>query len=76
MRLEEVFADVFEEPAERFGEDSTPETIFKWTSLMHITLLMEIEAAYKVEFSNAEMITLRSLGEIRSALARKGVEAA
>ncbi len=76
MRLEDVFADVFEEPADRFHEDSTPETVFKWTSLMHITLLMEIETAYDVQFSNSEMITLRSLGDIRAALARKGVAAA
>jgi len=76
MRLEEVFADVFEEPADRFDAESTPETVFKWTSLMHITLLMEIESAYDVEFSNSEMIALRSLGDIRAALARKGVEAA
>jgi acyl carrier protein len=76
MRLEDVFADVFEEPVDRFHEESTPETVFKWTSLMHITLLMEIETAFGVEFSNAEMITLRSLGEIRAALASKGVAAA
>ena len=76
MRLEDVFAEVFEEPADRFDDDSTPETIFKWTSLMHITLLMEIEAAFEVQFSNAEMITLRSLRDIRTALTRKGVEAA
>ena len=76
MRLEEVFADVFEEPADQFREDSSPDSIFKWTSLMHITLLMEIENAYRIRFSNAEMITLRSLGDIRTALARKGVEAA
>jgi len=76
MQLEEVFADVFEEPADRFDEDSTPETVFKWTSLMHITLLMEIESAYDVQFSNSEMIALRSLGDIRAALMRKGVEVA
>jgi acyl carrier protein len=74
MRLEEVFADVFEEPAERFDEDSTPETVFKWTSLMHITLLMEIESAYEIKFTNAEMIALRSLADIRAALVRRGVE--
>jgi len=43
---------------------------------MHITLLMEIESAYDVQFSNSEMIALRSLGDIRAALARKGVEPA
>jgi acyl carrier protein len=76
MRLEEVFARVFEEPADQFGDESTPESVFKWTSLMHITLLMEIESAYGIRFSNAEMITLRSFADIRSILARKGVEAA
>jgi len=75
MRLVDVFAQVFEQPAEGFTEESSQDTVLNWTSLNHVALLVELEQAYKVRFSNVEMTTMRSVGDIRSALTRKGVQA-
>lgn len=74
MRLEEVFAGVLEEPADSLDDSSSPETVITWTSLRHVTLLVEIEKTYNIRFSNAEMTTMRSLGDIREALLKKGVD--
>jgi len=73
MRLEEVFARVLEEPADSFTDDASPDNVLAWTSLRHVTLLIEIENEYDTRFSNAEMTTMRSFGDIRAALSRKGV---
>lgn len=76
MRLHDVLARVLDEPADQLTDDSSPDTVLNWTSMRHVTLLVEIENAYDIRFSNAEMATMRSLGDIKAALAKKGVEAA
>lgn len=74
MRLVDVFAEVFHEPADGFTDQSSQDTVLNWTSLGHVALLVELERAYNVRFSNVEMTTMRSIGDIRSALARKGAQ--
>ncbi|GAA3814623.1 hypothetical protein GCM10022226_39360 [Sphaerisporangium flaviroseum] len=76
MRLEDVLATVLEQPADSFTDESSSENVLTWTSLRHVTLLIEIENEFDVRFTNAEMTTMRSLGDIRAALERKGVAAA
>ena len=73
MVLAEVFAEVFEEPVESFTDDSNRESVLGWTSMRHVALLVKIENVYGMRFSNAEMATMRSMGDIRAALSRKGV---
>lgn len=73
MVLAEVFAEVFEEPADSFTDESNRESVLGWTSMRHVTLLVTIENAYGTKFTNAEMATMRSMGDIRAALSRKGV---
>jgi acyl carrier protein len=75
MRLEQVFADVFRRPEEAFSAESTPQTVTGWDSLKHIELVMAVEQAFKVRFGAAELATLRSLGQFRQLLLRKGVSA-
>ncbi|UBU18504.1 acyl carrier protein [Nonomuraea gerenzanensis] len=76
MRLEDVLATVLEQPADSFTDESSSENVLTWTSLRHVTLLIEIENEFGIRFSNAEMTTMRSLGDIRATLERKGVAAA
>jgi acyl carrier protein len=75
-RLEDVFADVFEQPATVFHEGSNQENTETWTSLGHVKLLVAIEAGYGIRFSNAEMATMRSLADIRAVLTTRGVKVA
>ena len=74
MRLVDVFARVFEQPVDGLTDESSQDTVLNWTSLRHVTLLVELERSYNIRFSNAEMTTMRSIGEIRSALAKKGAQ--
>jgi len=74
VSLEDVLERVMEEPADSFTDDSSPDVVLNWTSLRHVTLLVEIENEYGIRFSNAEMATMRSVGDIRAALTKKGVQ--
>lgn len=73
MTLAQVFADIFEQPADSFSDASNQDSVDGWTSLRHVALLVGVENAYGIRFSNAEMASMRSMGDIRSALQRKGV---
>ncbi len=73
MRLEAVLARVLDAPVDSFAEDSSPDNTFNWTSLRNVMLLIEIENEFGIRFSNAEMSTMRTLGDIRAVLAKKGV---
>jgi acyl carrier protein len=73
MRLEAVLARVMEEPEDTFTDESSPDTVLNWTSLRNVTLLVEIENEFDIRFSIAEMTTMRSVGDIRAALAEHGV---
>ena len=74
MRLTDVFARILKQPAEGFTDDANKDTVVDWTSMAHVALLVELEREYDVRFSNAEMATMRSVGDIRTALAGKGVQ--
>jgi acyl carrier protein len=73
MALADVFADVFEQPADTFTDESNQDTVPGWTSMRHVALLVNVEQAYDIRFSNAEMAAMRSMGDIRQALQSKGV---
>jgi acyl carrier protein len=75
MRLEEIFAEVLQQPIEQFSDVSSPQTISQWNSLKHIELIMQIEMAYGTRFSHPEIASLRSLGAIRTILQKKGINA-
>lgn len=50
-----------------------PGSFGAWDSLAHYNLLMLIEERYGVRFSMEELGELKSLGEIRGALAARGL---
>ena len=74
MKLTDIFASVFAEPAEAISEDLTTKNFRKWDSLAHVELLTSVEKAYGIRFSNTELTTLTSYGAISQALRKKGVE--
>jgi acyl carrier protein len=73
MRLEDIFAKVFEQPADTFDNSFSQDTNAEWTSMRNIALLVAIEEELDIRFSNAEMTTMRSVADIRAALEDHGV---
>jgi len=62
-RLQTVFDDVFLDPV-----TVTPTLIAKdvgeWDSLLHVSLIIAIEKAFKLRFRVGEVETTRNLGEL------------
>ena len=62
-RLQEVFRDVFDDESIVLFDDMTSNDIEEWDSLMHISLIKEIEGTFGIVFTTEEIISLKNVGE-------------
>lgn len=62
--LKEVFRDVFDDESITVTDATTAADIEKWDSLMHITLMSEVESAFDVRFQMRDVVKLQNVGEL------------
>jgi acyl carrier protein len=63
-----IFADVMDVDPRTIGSATTPEDVESWDSVSHVRLIMSVEKAFAVKFTNAQIGKLRSVGDIAGAL--------
>jgi acyl carrier protein len=63
-RLNDVFKDVFEEDDLEITRDTTAKDIDGWDSMMHVTLVINIEKAFGMRFKSSEVAGLSSVGDL------------
>ncbi len=73
MTLEEVVAQVLNEPAANMTNDTSPNTVNGWDSMRHLELVMAVETRFGIQFDMAEIVTINSLGSFRNLLHKKGI---
>ncbi len=71
MALEDVFARVLRIPLATIDDASSPSNLRKWDSMRHMEIVTALEAEYGIEFSMAEIVALKSVGEARALLRAK-----
>jgi acyl carrier protein len=72
-RITTVFADVLDVAAESLNDESSPDNTSNWDSVAAMSLVAAIEDAFGVEFSTKEIVSMRTIGLVRTVLRRKGV---
>jgi acyl carrier protein len=70
-RLNEVFRSVFDDPDLTVSAATTAKDVPGWDSIVHITLVIEIECQFNVKFQMAEIEKLRNVGDLMAILAAK-----
>lgn len=74
-QVQEIFQEVFEDPALVLEDQMTAEDIDGWDSIAHIDLIIAIEKRLKVKFATAEISRLKddgaNVGSILELVARK-----
>ena len=68
--VETIFRDVFDDDELVVTEDTSAADIEDWDSLMHVTLILEIESAFKVRFSSGDVANLDSVGDLCALIQR------
>jgi acyl carrier protein len=63
-RLSAVFQQVFDDDELEVSRETTAKDVEGWDSLMHVTLLINVEKALGVKFSSSEVASLKSVGDL------------
>jgi len=63
-RINDVFRNVFDDDELTIDRDTTAADVEGWDSLAHVTLLINIEKAFGVRFSSAEVASLKCVGDL------------
>ena len=61
--LQTVFENVFDDDVE-LTRATTAKDVEGWDSLMHVTLLINVEKAFGIKFSSGEVASLKNVGEM------------
>ena len=62
-KLSQVFSDVFDDEIV-VTDEMTAADIPEWDSLMHITLISEVEDAFGIKFSMKDVLGMKNVGEM------------
>lgn len=70
-KLNEIFIEELENPAIKLTEATTANDIEEWDSLAHIQLVFTIEKAFNIRFTNQEITSFKSVGELVKSINNK-----
>ncbi len=71
QRVHDIMMDVFELDQLSITVATTAQDIEQWNSLSHIRLMVAIERAFKIRFTNAEIESLKDVGDLISCIDAK-----
>ncbi len=63
-QLAEIFHDTFQDDDIEVTREMTSKDVEGWDSLMHVSLMMNVEAGFGVRFTSSEVAVLKSVGEL------------
>jgi acyl carrier protein len=74
MSPESIIARVFGVARSSVTEATSNKTLSTWDSLNHVTLILELEAAYGISVSAEEALTMTDVGAIKRVLLAHGAD--
>ena len=69
--LQEIFRKVFFDDGLVIFDEMTADDVEDWDSLSHINLITEIEKHFHIEFTTAEMMNAKNVGEFIGCIEEK-----
>ena len=70
-RLQNIFRDVFDDPAILLQDEMSAKDIEEWDSLTHIQLIVTTEQQFNIRFMTAEIAELKNVGEFLKLIKKK-----
>jgi acyl carrier protein len=74
QRVRDIMIDVFDLDQLSITEATTAHDIEQWNSLSHIRLIVAFERAFKIRFTNAEIESLKDVGDLIRCIDAKCLE--
>ena len=63
-KLNEIFADVFDDDSIVVTEETSAKDIEDWDSLTHITLISAVEDEFDIKFAMKDVLGMKNVGEM------------
>lgn len=63
-KLNKIFRDVFDDENITVSDTTTAEDVVGWDSLMHITLISEVEDEFDIHFEMRDVTKMQNVGEM------------
>ena len=70
-RLNRVFQQVFDDDELQIDRQTSAKDVEGWDSLMHVTLIVNVEKAFNVKFSSSEVAALKDVGDLLDLIAAR-----
>jgi acyl carrier protein len=70
-KLEGLFQEIFDDDDLTITRQSTAKDVDGWDSLMHVTLVVQVEKAFGVKFTSSEVAGLKNVGDLVDLVDRK-----
>lgn len=70
-QLQGIFRQVFDDDTLVISRETTAEDIEAWDSVQNVTLMLEVESAFKVRFSTGELAYLKHVGDLVDLIEKK-----
>ena len=68
-KLNEIFQDMFDDEDLEITEETVADDVEGWDSLMHISLIEEVEDAFDIRFTMVEVNGIHNVGALVSIIA-------
>ena len=72
-KLYELISSIINVPVEKLTPLSGPENLAEWDSLAQIGILAAVEESYRVQLTMQEMLSIKTIADLRSTLEELGV---
>ncbi len=63
-QVRNIASDIFGIPADKIMAESSPQTIEKWDSMQHLSLVLAVEEKFGVQFDPEEIERMKDIGAV------------
>lgn len=70
-KFTEIFRETFGDDSIEISESTTADDISGWDSFSHVNLILAIELAFDIEFSQREVMSFMNVGDMMAAVENK-----
>ena len=69
----EIISKILIIDLEKINDSISRDNFKDWDSMTHVVLISELEQEFKITFSDEDIISIKTVGDIKSILQKKGI---
>jgi len=70
-KLTEIVRTVFDDASIEVGRETTAHDVDGWDSLSHVNLILAVESAFNLKFTQKELLAFKNIGDLQDTIEAK-----